>query len=915
MYQLDSERHSLGFRRDWLHNFFNPRINEAIETFHEHIRCVQNSSVDDYDFIVERIARFYARKYSRMEQEIPSSLGVMEDNHDKKIVEVGWLVDDLKGLLMQIGVALSADESRFDEHIASVMREIEDGVQEARSAGIRETDEFLRKCEDRNRRFGADSEHHCLRLVEQHQLVMERIRREATDSAGVPKMRVRDDETPERYRNESFEMRVVVKGMRREHGDFVRIMKERISLMHKDAEKGRWEAAEAVEMNRKETEALFQLLMEEEKRMCEERLRKRMEMQKLVEAKDSALAKLIKGLHGELERRRNEEGAGGDAKQSELDRLREVLECERGALSVAIAENVAATEDIIETAAMCVVTENETHERRVLEAERERKGVIGGYMRIERDREAELSVERGKIAQELEKERLRLLEEGGLMIDGSGCRLRENESEYDRLTLVKEERIMENKEKLDTCDAECLYEIDSLREYMEQEVLCTRDLLLNEEKQRENELACTVVDRRRSQERILEEARDRLESERPILLDAIEMDGYSLEERVCLEKAYIAEFANLQRLVSLDVPFIAERNVFSNMESALSDLKRQLADRKCMTNGLRTVLISDWRAQETAEMKRYNSATGPRCSNRAREQAKKSLLGNIKTVRAMRDEEVTVLEDALHALCSRISWKSCDSDVLSDEDRCVLEQEWRLAEATAAERFADAERQFNDKRRCCSDAIRDETRRVTEIADRINMSLQMQTNLFNRELENLTESRKQSGSGSAHFEHSVKIGNRHEMHKRNVATLRCKCQSHLQSIAETRDLLSQQTQAVDERMLARIHALTERLEAELSGLVSERDTRLAIASEKSHNMATTLRCTQESQANAHHADRAERLELILQTKQTQLLTAIKDLTQYRALYIDQEQKINSKFKSGRDVGVLPRTSTKTVSVS
>ena len=175
IYDLSSSSQNLNFQREFLNSYFNPKIDDAINSYHEHIKKMQKVALDDYQFIVERTDRFYQRKVRNLRKTYDEEIETLKSESILKINEL----DEQKALTIQTSneliTHLSNLEMNYEQFVEMIKKEIQASISQEIQRGDNEITLELEKWKAREEKHIQDSEKHMEEMLSSHQILIKQI--------------------------------------------------------------------------------------------------------------------------------------------------------------------------------------------------------------------------------------------------------------------------------------------------------------------------------------------------------------------------------------------------------------------------------------------------------------------------------------------------------------------------------------------------------------------------------------------------------------------------------------------------------------------------------------------------------------------------------------------------------------------
>ena len=920
IYRMKAELEGIELRREFLHNFFNPRLHAALQRFRDVVAKMQVTALQDYDFIVERTDRFYERKYKRLKQQMTATVQGSQEQHISKETEMNEAIRSGEAYVAQLEKEIAEAQEQFEAACDARKREMAERVEQIRVNGKREIDEYERECEERNRRLESDSCEYCRKLAEAHELTMERMKKEMPQNAVVAgDERCCYVEKVASLRNEVFECNVTVKAMKREFAEMMKRQKEKVWQMQSDSNKMN-EIADADiaamrdrlrSCDERNQQVLQQLLNEMKAKLAQHEAEKCQ--------KESEYDQLMAFLKMEYERAKESMNSEGMKNQAQMGQLEKSLYDNRNVVMLSFERKQKAMEERLkELQDMRKSWHGDSQTSVLAQAlENTRKHNEGCRENLLNDFQRKLE----KLKNEHDAARKVLVDNMNSMKGQMSSDLELQNQELLKMEKEKEEMAVAHAALLAQMAKDFDDEIDAARMNYERLLKETEDDLNDEMKKLLKERADILDQRKLVHQRQSAELRLKLQQQNQEHLDALEREGYSLTERNQIQAEYQKKFVELQDSMGGDTPFTLDKSIFVNMESAFNDLKRELADRKESIKSQRFKIVYDWKKEEQSEHDRHGRKVVVRPQSRARDQVKQSLMVRLRAVRDDTREEDSLrrqLEDLQgHTLEYEVSSKVKMASLTMgfDEDMNKLVREFDELQDKSQREISEREQELRSELENLQNELNQRTNELNQQIEKISCSKKMYENLFVKEsndlnnklrelMDEFTESQK-----SIQMKHAVKKNNAMEIFNRNSSTLSRKCDEQKKLNQKDHDSMVEKHTRREQEFEDRLQRYTDKATSDIEKLKSDHQVRLDLLDEMITNLQEKLnRIKSEPRWNPkvgrpEEIEMIERLQFTLHMKKIQLGNAIKDLSQYRVMYVEQEDQINKKFTTP-DVGVM-----------
>lgn len=921
IYRIKSECEGINMRREFLHNFFNPRINDALQRFRDVISKIQATSLEDYDFIVERTDRFYARKYSRMQQQLATTIQSSQEAHIMQETELKRQIQNGQEYAEQLQREITESEAKFSALCDSLKQEMETRIKEIKVNGRKEIEEYDNECEERNQRLESDSREYCRRLAEGHELMMARIKSETPQNAETP-----DDkktqylEKIKMLKNELFEARVAAKSLKNEFSASLKTKRQKLVQMEEESRKVTKIADDDVAAMEDKLNRCDERNKQIIQQLLNERAAKNAQYEAEICQKQSELDQLLAFQKLEYDRAKESANSEGLKNQAQTGQLEKSLSDNRQVILLSFERKEHEIEARLKELQSLLDSWCGDSQRVVLE-----QALDNTKKHNHSCREAALVEFKARI-QKLEKEHEAQRKVFEDTMNSTKWKMdtdfeRQNE-ELLNLEREKEEIMLSHASLLAQLAKDWDDEIEGEQARLDRLLKEKEDELNDEIKKLMKDRDDVLNERQLAHQRQCIDFKMKLQRENQEYLCSLERQGFSLAERNAIQEEYQRKFVELQENMETDTPCNQDRSIFLNMESAFNDLKRELADRKESIKTQRNMLNYEWRKAEKNENDRHSRKSVRRPQSRARDQVKQSLLMQLRTLREDTTEEENLrhqLQDLRgNALEREVGSKVRTASVTLglDEDAKKLETELEELGEKSRREISDREKALRNELENSQRELRQRKADLDEQIEAISCSKKMYENLFNKEMDDLNKKLRElrgefsESQKSLQMKHSVKLNNMMEIHGRNSSTLSKKCEEQRRLNDRNHAAMGEKLKARDKECADKLSAFDKKAQTELEKLRADRQVRMDLLAEMILNLEEKLnRAKAEPRFNPkvgrpEEIEAIERLQFTLHMKKIQLANAIRDLSQYRVMYVEQEDQINRKFSGPPDVGVM-----------
>jgi hypothetical protein len=382
-----------------------------------------------------------------------------------------------------------------------------------------------------------------------------------------------------------------------------------------------------------------------------------------------------------------------------------------------------------------------------------------------------------------------------------------------------------------------------------------------------------------------------------------------------MKQKYQKEFDDLQKLLGTEVPFVP--GDFRSLTSIHNNLSKEFEDRKSRVNNQRSLTLYDWSRAVENENERAARAAIPRSSSRARDQVKQSLTVQISDCIASTKQKECELLAALDALRpTRVPEFAAGDDFDPKELRNEFENLIASSNKSVQSLLDVKNGEISAARAEFERENRDYATQMSKNEDFI----QMEVNFYARtrsELDKvLRDNQDQNASEIATIDSGFRgqVGELKCSHGNCVRQYTQKCEDQRYSSKRARDSFEIDSRGNEALYARKLTEYEELCKGNLAKLAEEKQARIDLLEEKLSNLANALlKLKRGGQFNPkvgrpEEIEMIERLQAMLHTKKIQFGNAVKDLCQYKHMYIDQEKQINTNFAGMPDIGLLQTSS-------
>ena len=899
LYHWKVERERIDFQRELLHNFFNPRINNAIEKFREHIGKMQATASKDYDFVIERTGLFYDHKLKRLEKELNSSCDKLKQENTEIESSSERAVSEARATVSEIEKEISEAEESIAKWCNDAMEEMKKKVENAKETGRKEIDACEKECEQRMRMEERDSQERCRRLAKEHEQNMEDLRQSfhgvTKNPFDMPRIvALRNNGLREKVGELLTECNEMVARQRANFGEIWSQMMNESDMRE----------AEAIREKMKSLDEMHGIVVEqlrEEKRAKEEQFKTELlnEERKLEDVKERCRV--------ELEEEERAANANGMKTLSEINEFEKSLEMERTQVEAQLAEIEGQVEKKLASSLNapfeCVDLLQELED-----AKRENERKRGLFVE-------QLESQKESIQMSNDAEKKSAADRHSLINGKTSDAIQAKMEELDKLKREQRELKNQHKKSLESLDREELAETQTLRKSLSETLEAQRenfDKSLNELRQSSTSL---IEEKNKKHTQRCNDLRAELSAKHQAHLDSLQVPCTDLQE---IENTYRNQLSELEQSLSIANEPISEDTV-EKMDQMIADLTSQLQSRPDQIDAERKSLLEAWEQKVSQESDRHQQVTSIPLTDDNRDETILLLQNKLDDVRATIGAESEPLQQQLGALKSIAAelQKRIESETQSVESeldeptreiRRQLEQEMSESNAQISQRESDARSEIDQVLQILQQQTGHWNERVQDILkeqSQIEAKFKNEYAELDRHLSSVLDAVTKERSAIEN-KHASEVNALLEKHRRQMVSLARKRDDQIQINTESVNFLNEKLDVFIEKSEAKLRALEEEYQTKIENLKAEKIVRLELLEERlRHTEEHYQKIKKELQYNPkvgrpQDIEALERLQFILHTKKTHFANLVKELSQCKILYVQQEKRNDTKIP---EVGV------------
>ncbi|OHT05085.1 hypothetical protein TRFO_06090 [Tritrichomonas foetus] len=403
-------------------------------------------------------------------------------------------------------------------------------------------------------------------------------------------------------------------------------------------------------------------------------------------------------------------------------------------------------------------------------------------------------------------------------------------------------------------------------------------------------------------------------------LSKIKQNGFSKDEFNSLEKKFQDDLNHLQKELNLiQPPKLEDNEKYRSLTKLIDDLEKELGLHTKNNQNEQDSLMKNWQSQEDSENERHKQVLRPTSSGRNRDQAKIALMKKLEDMRKLKEEEISRLSKLLEDLIQshtkemeNLEKEKIEAQQQEKIDR--LQDQLENEEIDSKRRIDSLLESFKLKLNSKNKEIEEKTNRFnTEInnskskIDEIVAQFESTKNELNSQIDSIlqksqnnldSEARKfekdQNGMINDHNLQTHNLGQEIDSFKHNIPLQKQKNEKQLQENS------SQRQNEIDE-YVRKVKKEIEDIKVHWKGMEEFFEERIAVLINERNKWINMFETRPSRQCDI---EQIEYLSNHLKMIQSQLTLALKDYTQFKAIYVEQDKKYNAMFGKNPKVGIL-----------
>ncbi|OHS97249.1 hypothetical protein TRFO_09494 [Tritrichomonas foetus] len=920
IYDLSSKSDNYDFQRKFLHDYFNPRIDNAINTYRDHISKMQKTSYDDYDFIVDRTDRFYQRKIRNLNKSHTEEIQKMQDETTNIVDELDQEKMTALETIKKLSYQIDSMNKQFNKMVDDIQNSLKVCIENTRMKGEKELKEEIEKTTLRDQKFIEDSEKHCQDLADEHKLMIEKIKNGYNPptiniQTIISKTREIKRDINDGKRNVISMMSYLSDQMKQHKNNVKQLVQQMKDMRHNDYDKIN-ELQNKMRHELKEQDAIISALKTKLNDLRKQQIEE-------IEKQNNLLSSLKTELDEEFENKKKNLNANNLNFESQIAVLKKSFDDKKKVILLTFGKRKKEIQMRIDE----IMTQIEEEEKKFETQKKEFVSQLSWSLQQSYKTEVrsfQMVFMKNKETMKKEYEdQIKKLKEKILNSKNSDEKAVANaENEFTELNSQKE-KMIENHQificEFDNNEYEEIKKIENEKnekiEILHQQI----DSMLSKEKEDNyTRIEQIKAENERKKQQLLKDKNNQYNNE----MDIIKSKGFSRDEYLKMEQKYQNEYQRLIEDSQNMTPFIVNEDMFTYMTHVITDLENELEDHKIMVSSQSRLISHDYQDKIDQENLRFNNLQNRRAPSRARNQVIQSLKTQISNTIKEKEDKIYQLQIILAGFTSINSPSKKRNNTIKDEEDNIeyknqINELHNLLNDIMIQQRMSIEKIKNEIMDEKNEIESEHSRLIKNIQTKIcavKESLKQQNSFFeekNRQLNNTLqmnkmiytktyEETKRNGKCEAERMKAEFIEKEHLLKK--------KCSEQAFQNSRNNDSYKAKEQ---EEYQKHTKSLNDHEDQMKRFIISQRKKVDDLKREIKHRMddmqvkkGIIVRKAGERPSRSCDLERIERLEQQLSIKTNQLRNSIQDMSEYRTLYVAQEKVINQHFGGMPDVGIL-----------
>lgn len=920
IYELSWYSSEVNLQRKFIQDFFNKQIDYSISIYRKQVKKLQDSSVDDYKFIVERTDRFYQRKYQKLiEMESGNNPEISEEitSFEKNIIDVEC--NNLRAIINEINQNIKNEEEKFEKETQKWQQDITGKIKEIELKSQKAIDDYLVESKKQYNQHQKEFADRITMLQKANDEELLKIWNENQQADFHIDSTYHHDTNFDKYKDD-------FKNLMIQHKNKLSEIKGKINdEINKFKEESRFN---------KEKYSDFEELIANQINEMDQTINNLISLQKSIDDKNNFE---ILNMKSELDKLKNQNKNIIDEKsklannnsvndESSIEYLIKSLQSKFELFQKKINDEKKSKEAIIESILHEIEEFNNDLENKLSALTTELSSQkIQHKQAIDSCQESFFSEKENII--KLYKDEIDKISSNILLLKNNKdqtnndykSKLKNLQSEKDFLISLSQKELIEFDQETENLINQMNNDYFSNKKSLQDEI----NNQINKDKLDYSNQIAEVE--KQNQEKIVN-LKKRIENEYQMQVESIMKKSYSKSEFDKIEKSYQDEFEILQKTLNESSVLAPESDLFKNMARVISDLQSELKDHEVIIQSRGRCLKFEWQEKIKKENERF--ARSPFndkniVNPRARDQMKKSIQSKIDDVIRKKNEYLSRSNDYLNQFVQK-SYDNEDDEIVRlqialnqlNKQKNDLVQEALLKKEETIKNQKNQIDQYHSEfclyKRNLLDKINDQKIEFNSNYKKLNESL-ISTRQSTNQNELLEINSFQAKLNTINFQFcEEKCQLVAEINQLDNKSTSVSLSSSISSSSSSSSLITQETKDAWTKQRkdldAQVQCLREQLSSEISKLISQKEEIIKnldnLCKEKFDKKMKLIKIMSNWSPRSSDAELIVKLEAKLKSVSIQLTNLVNEMKKYKNLCIDQERHISKKFGEIPDVELL-----------
>lgn len=905
IFELQSTSEHLKFQKEFICDFFNPRIDNAINAYREHMSKMQKVALEDYDFIIDRTDRFYQRKYQNLLKSYSEEVDSLRNSSITAVNELDNEKQNALQLLSQFRNKIIIFEKDSQKEIEGRLNKFKFLVEKTKEEGEIKFKTEMSNLQLREQKFISESEQKHKKMMEDHLLLIELIK-----SGFIPpklnistiKSKIKDiKKCISGYKSNLQSLQsYALKQISVNRNKINQLIKDLILLMMKNQDE-QISIQKVLDSQNAEFGKIIQQLKQNFDLIKQQYLLE-------IEQKLNELNSLKIQLQKEYDSKKNGLSQNDLNDEMQLSNLKKALDEELQSIMSSFENErkkmIQKVEDLQKQIELFIVQSEEL----INQLKNQLAELIEAHKSEIDDYKSTFNREKEELLKYFEKELRETIEQFKKSTDENTeseaqlkLTIKELENEKENLKTIHEQQMSEFDDKtaqeLNDIQNETNEKVSTLENQLE-------SMLEDYSKSLDNEILETIKDNEKKKSELIQNLTNQYESEMTMIRES----GYSKAAYEQLLKKYQDEHLKLVEQLKQMVPFVITDDMFANMLLVINDLEKELQDHMIIASSQKRCINLEGEKKYDDLQKKITNLQQKTQNSRARNQTIQSIKIHIARTIKTKEETLSQLNNEYSQLFvsnrirTRYNFNDDEINKLNDKLSEVIKD----SENSISEQLSLTEQK---KKSLCDEfssqiqILNDEIKNVVSLTQQQNSFYQDKMN----ELNNTSNINKMNYNQS--YENSVNYYlNVFDNMKRNFLESEhvLRLQIKDQSFQNSRNHDSYRSNELEEHR-KHIKSLNETEEQNNEYLLNKqkiKDDMLNKINDFQSRKGIVVRKANDVQPQSPEKDKIEKLEHQLKVITNKLNVSLQDLIECKNIYMNQEKKINQGFKGNQETGSI-----------